>query len=59
MRSILKNGLSPTTVDNFHSLRVAALRAVAWDKSAHVMLFPAFAEHPDLHMISKSDIKVR
>jgi hypothetical protein len=58
IRSILKNGPSPTDVHNFNSLRVSALRAVAWDKAAHVVVFPSFAEYPDLHMISKTDIKV-
>lgn len=58
LRSVLKNGPSQTSVKNFNSLRTAALRAVAWDKSAHVVVFPSFADYPDLHMINKADIKV-
>jgi len=57
MRSILQNGPSASHVETFSSLRVAALRSVAWDKGAHVMVFPSFADYPDLHMISKTDIR--
>jgi hypothetical protein len=36
---------------------VAPLRAVAWDESTHVMIFPPFTEFPDLHEIAKKDLR--
>ena len=36
---------------------MAPLRAVAWDESTHVIIFPPFTEFPDLHEIAKKDLR--
>jgi len=46
-----------TDVMTFNSLGIAPLRAVCWDQSAHVIVFPPFAEFPDLHAIAKTDLR--
>jgi len=57
VKGILRKGHPQTLVKTFPSLRVNELRAACWDEGAHVIVFPSFAEYPDLHMISKTDIK--
>ena len=57
LKNILRKGHYETTVMTFNSLKIAPLRAVAWDESTHVMIFPPFAEYPDLHDIAKKDLK--
>ena len=57
LKNILRKGHYETTVMTFNSLKIAPLRAVAWDESTHVMVFPPFAEYPDLHDIAKKDLK--
>jgi hypothetical protein len=46
-----------TDVMTFNSLGIAPLRAVCWDESAHVIVFPPFAEFPDIHAIAKTDLR--
>lgn len=57
LKAILRKGHYETTVMTFNSLKVAPLRAVAWDQSTHVMIFPPFTEYPDLHDIAKKDLR--
>jgi len=57
LKSILRKGHYTTTVMTFNSLKVAPLRAVAWDESTHVMIFPPFTEYPDIHDIAKKDLR--
>jgi len=57
LKSILRKGHYGTTVMTFNSLKVAPLRAVAWDQSTHVMIFPPFTEYPDIHDIAKKDMR--
>mmetsp|Transcript_54936 Transcript_54936/g.128480 ORF Transcript_54936/g.128480 Transcript_54936/m.128480 type:complete len:278 (+) Transcript_54936:28-861(+) len=57
VKNILRKGHSQTLVKMLPSLRVAAVRAATWDKTAHAIVFPTFEEYPDLHMISKADFK--
>ena len=57
LKAILRKGHYTTTVMTFNSLKVAPLRAVAWDESTHVMIFPPFTEYPDIHEIAKKDLR--
>lgn len=57
LKSILRKGHYESTVMTFNSLKVAPLRAVAWDESTHVIIFPPFTEFPDLHEIAKKDLR--
>ena len=57
IKSILRKGHYTTTVMTFTSLKVAPLRAVAWDETTHVMIFPPFTEYPDIHDIAKKDLR--
>ena len=57
LKSILRKGHYETTVMTFNSMKIAPMRAVAWDESTHVIIFPPFAEYPDVHEIAKKDLR--
>ena len=56
-KGILRQNHPGTEVKTFASLRTASLRAATWDEDAHALVFPPFTEYPDLHMISKTDLR--
>mmetsp|Transcript_8220 Transcript_8220/g.13024 ORF Transcript_8220/g.13024 Transcript_8220/m.13024 type:complete len:274 (+) Transcript_8220:2-823(+) len=57
LKAVLRKGHYETQVMTFDSLRTAPLRAVCWDQHTHVIIFPPFAEYPDIHPIAKTDLK--
>jgi len=57
MKGILRQNHPETYVKTFGDLRTATLRAATWDNAAHVIVFPPFTEYPDLHMVSKTDLR--
>ena len=56
-KAILRQNHPETYVKTFGNLRTATLRAATWDEDAHAIVFPPFTEYPDLHMISKTDLR--
>jgi len=57
LKSVLRRGHYQTKVMTWNSLDVAPLRSVCWDESTHVMIFPPFAEYPDVHDIARKDLR--
>lgn len=57
LKSVLRRGHYQTKVMTWNSLDVAPLRSVCWDESTHVMIFPPFAEYPDIHDIARKDLR--
>ncbi|EKX44276.1 hypothetical protein GUITHDRAFT_153007 [Guillardia theta CCMP2712] len=57
LKSVLRKGHYETEVMTFESIRPAPVRAVCWDKSTHVIIFPPFTEYPDVHEIAKTDLR--
>ncbi|EKX39746.1 hypothetical protein GUITHDRAFT_164877 [Guillardia theta CCMP2712] len=56
-KSVLRKDHPEVMVKTFGDFRTATIRAAAWDEAAHTIVFPSFTDYPDLHMISKTDLR--